>query len=104
MELIARDYGITLSVRAVGDYLKRFTPRKPIQRADEQRPETIWKWLDGAYPAERLIAFLEALIKNTDRKIFPILDNLRVHHAKPVKAHGSMTVGTDCPLSSRKGG
>jgi hypothetical protein len=34
----------------------------------------------------KLIEFLDALIKDTDRKVFLILDNLRVHHAKPVKA------------------
>jgi transposase len=33
-----------------------------------------------------LIDFLEALIKDTDKKVFLIVDNLRVHHAKPVKA------------------
>jgi transposase len=34
-ELIGREYGIKLCVRAVGDYLKRwgFTPQKPITRA-----------------------------------------------------------------------
>jgi transposase len=34
----------------------------------------------------KLIEFLDALIKDTDKKVFLILDNLRVHHAKPVKA------------------
>jgi transposase len=29
---------------------------------------------------------LGALIKDTDKKVFLIVDNLRVHHAKPVKA------------------
>jgi transposase len=159
MELIARELGIALSVRAVGDYLKRwgFTPQKPIRRAYEQRPEAIRQWLDEDYPAiaarakaedgeihwgdetalvntdvrgrgfapkgqtpvayapgrreklsmistvtnqgkarwmiiddafnaDRLIEFLEALVKDAVRKIFLILDNLRVHHAKPVKA------------------
>ena len=35
MELIERECGIVLSVRAVGDYLARwgFTPQKPIKRA-----------------------------------------------------------------------
>ena len=34
----------------------------------------------------KLIEFLEALIKDAGKKIFLILDNLRVHHSKPVKA------------------
>ena len=157
-ELIARECGVRLCVRAVGNYLKRwgFTPQKPIKRAYERRPEAIQKWLDDEYPAiaerakdedceihwgdetalintdvrgrsyapkgqtpvtcapgkreklsmistvtnqgktrwmvidgnfdaGKLIEFLEALIKE-HRKIFLILDNLRAHHSKLVKA------------------
>jgi transposase len=159
MLLIERECAIKLSVRAVGNYLRRwgFTPQKPIRRAYEQRPEAVKKWLDEEYPAiakrakseggeihwgdetalvntdvrgrgyapkgqtpvayapgsrqklsmistvtnqgkarwmiiddvfnaDRLIEFLEALIKDALNKIFLILDNLRVHHSKPVKA------------------
>lgn len=160
-ELIEREYGITLCVRSVGQYLARwgFTPQKPLKRAYEQRPEAVKKWLDEEYPAiearakteggeihwgdetalvntdvrrgrsfaprgktpvvytvggtrqklsmiatvtnqgktrwmiiddsfnsDRLIEFLEALMRDADRKVFLILDNLRVHHSKPVKA------------------
>jgi transposase len=158
-ELIERECGIKLCVRAVGNYLKRwgFTPQKPITRAYERRPEAIQKWLDEEYPAiakrakaedgevqwgvetaltntdvrgrsyapkgqtpvtaapgtrqklsmistvtnqgkvrwmiidgnfdaKKLIEFLEALIKDATRKIFLILDNLRTHHSKLVKA------------------
>jgi transposase len=158
-ELIERECGIKLCVRAVGNYLKRwgFTPQKPITRAYERRPEAIQKWLDEEYPAiakrakaedgeiqwgdetaltntdvrgrsyapkgqtpvtaapgtrqklsmistvtnqgkvrwmiidgnfdaKKLIEFLEALIKDATRKIFLILDNLRAHHSKLVKA------------------
>lgn len=35
--------------------------------------------------AKRLIKFLRQLIKDADKKVFLILDNLRVHHCKPVK-------------------
>lgn len=160
MQLIERECGITLSVRAVGNYLARwgFTPQKPIKRAYEQRPEAVQKWLDEDYPeietrakaegaeihwgdetalvntdvrgrsyapagktpvayavggtrhklsmiatvtnqgktrwmiideafnSDKLIEFLDALIKDAGRKVFLILDNLRVHHSKPVKA------------------
>jgi transposase len=158
--LIESEYSITLTPRAVGNYLKRwgFTPQKPIKRAYEQRPEAVKAWLDEQYPkieaqakaeggeihwgdetalvntdvrgrgyapkgqtpvafavggtreklsmistvtnqgkarwmiveesfnAEKLIEFLAALIKDADRKVFLILDNLRVHHSKIVKA------------------
>jgi len=160
MLLIEQEFGLKLSVRAVGNYLNRwgFTPQKPIKRAYEQRPEAVQAWLNEEYPAiamqakaegaeihwgdetalvntdvrgrgyspkgqtpvayavggrreklsmistvtnqgktrwmiieeafnsDRLIEFLEALIKDADRKVFLILDNLRVHHSKPVKA------------------
>lgn len=158
-QLIEREYGIALSVRCVGNYLRRwgFTPQKPIRRAYEQRPEAVQKWLTEEYPAiekrarteggeihwgdetalvntdvrgrsyapagktpvtlavggsrqklsmiatvtnrgearwmiiddafnaDRLIEFLEALIRDAKKKVFLILDNLRVHHSKLVK-------------------
>lgn len=163
MQLIEQQCGITLSVRAVGNYLRRwgFTPQKPIKRAYEQRPEAVQQWLQHEYPAleqraraegaeihwgdetalvntdvrgrsyaprgktpvalavggtrqklsmistvtnrgranwmiiegafnhERLIEFFEALVRDgrrVQRKVFLILDNLGVHHCKPVKA------------------
>ncbi|WP_027158412.1 IS630 family transposase [Methylobacter luteus] len=149
MQLIEQDYGITLPVRTVGKYLRRwgFTPQKPIKKAYEQRPEAVQAWLEETYPviaarakaeggeihwgdetaltntdvrgrsyapggkreklsmiatvtnqgkarwmiideafnATKLIEFLQALIKDTGKKVFLIVDNLRVHHAKPVK-------------------
>ena len=160
MQLIEREIGIKLSIRGVGNYLRRwgFTPQKPIKKAYEQRPEAVQAWLDEQYPeiekrakaegaeihwgdetalvntdvrgrsyapagktpvtytvggtrqklsmiatvanqgktrwmiideafnADKLIEFLEALIKDAGKKVFLILDNLRVHHSKPVKA------------------
>lgn len=163
MELIEQRCGLTLSVRAVGNYLARwgFTPQKPIKRAYEQKPEAVQRWMEQEYPTieqqakaqggeihwgdetalvntdvrgrgyapkgqtpvamsvggtreklsmistvtnqgkaswmiidgnfnhEKLIEFFEALISDGQRagkKIFLILDNLGVHHCKPVKA------------------
>ena len=45
-----------------------------------------WMVLNGALDSDQLIAFLKRLVKDAKRKIFLILDNLRVHHAKLVKA------------------
>jgi len=163
MQLIERQFGIRLSVRTTGEYLRRwgFTPQKPIKRAYEQRPEAVKQWIEQSYPAieqrakleggeihwgdetalvntdvrgrsyaprgktpvtmavggtreklsmistvtnrgranwmiidgafnhERLIEFLQALVRDGKRrrkKVFLILDNLGVHHCKPVKA------------------
>ena len=44
-----------------------------------------WKIFEGALNADILIDFLRRLSKDATRKIFLILDNLRVHHSKPVK-------------------
>lgn len=49
---------------------------------------------DGTMNAKLLIGFMKRLIKDAKRKVFLILDNLRVHHAKVVKAwlaeHGEL--------------
>jgi transposase len=48
-----------------------------------------WMIIDGAFNHERLIEFFEALVRDGRRlgkKVFLILDNLGVHHCKPVKA------------------
>lgn len=40
---------------------------------------------DDKFTAQVFIQFLEQLIKSNDKKVFLVLDNLRVHHAKLVK-------------------
>ena len=47
-ELIERQFKVSLHLRSVGKYLKRwgFTPQKPIKRAYEQSPEAVRTWLD----------------------------------------------------------
>ncbi|WP_284411821.1 transposase, partial [Acidovorax sp. SUPP3334] len=44
------------------------------------------KAFDGALNSDILIDFLRRLVKDAGRKIYLILDTLRVHHSKPVKA------------------
>lgn len=45
-----------------------------------------WKIFDGALNADIFIDFLKRLVKNAPQKVFLIVDNLRVHHSRPVKA------------------
>ena len=40
---------------------------------------------DGAINTERFIDFLQGLLDDTQNKVFLIVDNLRVHHAKQVR-------------------
>jgi transposase len=48
--------------------------------------EMRWKIFDGALNADILIDFMRRLVRGARKKIFLVLDNLRVHHAQPVKA------------------
>ena len=153
-QLIKELYDITMPIRTVGEYLKRwgFTPQKPVKRAYEQQPAEVKKWLDETYPAiaqqalqegaeihwcdetginnhanvcrgyspcgitpvmstsgkrfsismissitnqgqlrymiykgglrvKTFLEFLKRLVKISKKKLFIILDNLRVHHA-----------------------
>ena len=52
-ELIKLRLRLTMPLRTVGEYLKRwgFTPQKPLKRAYEQRPAEVRKWLAESYPA-----------------------------------------------------
>ena len=157
-ELMKIRLGLTMPIRTVGEYLKRwgFTPQKPLKKAYEQRPAAVRQWLDDTYPAivtrakhegaeihwgdetgvrsdcqhgrgyaprgktpvirlsakrasinmissitnqgkvrfmlyqetmnaKMFIKFIKQLLKDAERKIFLILDNLRVHHARVVK-------------------
>ena len=47
--------------------------------------KTRWMIIDESFDADKLIEFLASLIKDAGRKVFLILDNLRVHHSKLVK-------------------
>ena len=60
------------------------------------RGKVRWKAFEGAMNADILIDFMKRLVKDAKaggdkasagcKKVFLILDNLRVHHSKPVKA------------------
>ena len=41
---------------------------------------------EGALNVDRFLAFLRRLVKDAGRKVFLIVDNLKVHHATRVKA------------------
>ena len=48
-----------------------------------------WMIVDGAFNHERLIEFLQALVRDgkcRHKKVFLILDNLGVCHCNPVKS------------------
>ena len=155
--LIEQRCGLSMPIRTVGEYLKRwgFTPQKPIKWAKEQSTPAVANWLLNEYPAierrakqekaeiywgdetgiqtganvekgyspkgktpvvrqtgrkerinmmsaitnqgkvrfmfyketmnsKRLITFMTRLIKDAGRKVYLILDNLKVHHSAAV--------------------
>ena len=51
-QLILRRQGLRLPVRTLGEYLKRwgFTVQKPVQKALEQKPAAVRRWLRQEYP------------------------------------------------------
>ena len=51
--LVAAQFGIEVSDRLIGKYLKRwgYTAQRPVKRAMEQRPALIQTWLREKYPA-----------------------------------------------------
>ena len=53
MDLISREFGVKVSIRTAGNYLKAwgFTPQKPVRVAYEQNPAAVKDWLDNRYPA-----------------------------------------------------
>lgn len=156
--LIEQRFSIKLSIRSVGNYLKRwgFTPQKPLRRAYERQDKAVKLWLESTYPTIALrakeeraeihwgdeagfrsdhqtgtsyspkgqtpvikstgkrfrvnmistvtnkgtlrfmlfeesfttkvfISFLKRLTKGSKSKIFMIVDNHKVHHAKAVR-------------------
>ena len=63
--LIAQQCQISIPIRTVGDYLKRwgYSPQKPLKRAYEQDPDAVAHWLETVYPA------IEARAKEEDAQI-----------------------------------
>lgn len=52
-ELIRREVGVTLALRTVGAYLRRwgYTPQRPARKARKEDPEEVRRWLEETYPA-----------------------------------------------------
>lgn len=58
-----------------------------VMSAVSNRGSARWMVYKGALDSAMLIRFMERLLRSMNgRKVYLILDNLRVHHSKPVKA------------------
>jgi transposase len=51
--LMKQELAVKMPIPTVGEYLKQweYSPQKPIDRADEQDPEAVNRWLKEEYPA-----------------------------------------------------
>ena len=74
--------GKTPVVKAIGGTRQKLSMIATVTNQGKTR----WMIIDDAFDADKLIEFLQALIKDAGKKVFLILDNLRVHHSKLVKA------------------
>jgi len=74
--------GQTPVARVVGGTRQKLSMISTVSNQGKAR----WMIIDGAFNHEKLIEFFQALLEEADRKLFVILDNLGVHHCKPVKA------------------
>jgi transposase len=74
------------SLRGHTPVVKRKGKRERLSMlsAITNRGHVRFSFFTGALNADKLIRFLKRLIRDTDRKVFIILDNLNVHHSHPV--------------------
>ena len=74
--------GQTPVAYAVGGHRQKLSMISTVTNQGKTR----WMIVEDAFNSDKLIEFLEALIQDATKKVFLILDNLSVHHSKPVKA------------------
>ena len=74
--------GKTPVAMAVGGTRQKLSMVATVTNQGEAR----WMTIEKAFDAEKLIERLQALIKDAGKKVFLILDELKVHCSHPVKA------------------
>jgi transposase len=93
-------WGDETGLRSDSQHVRGYAPKgkTPILRFNAKRAsinlisaitnqgKVRFRVFDGTMNTDILIDFMQRLIKDAKRKVFLILDNLRVHHAKVVKA------------------
>ncbi len=80
--LIKQETSIDMPIRTFGEYLRSwgFTPQKRSNKG-----KVFWMMVDGTVNSDQFLEFLEGVVKDAERKIFLILNNLKVYHATRVK-------------------
>lgn len=73
--------GKTPTTRTVWGSRQRFSMISSVNN----QGKCYWMIISEAFNADRLIEFMESIVKDVGRKVFLVMDNLKVHHCKPVK-------------------
>ena len=81
---IGRSYAPRGRTQVVGRTAKRIS--QSMISAVSNRGLMRFMLYDGALDVDRFLTFLRRLIKDAAQKVFLVVDNLKVHHAKKVKA------------------
>ena len=93
-------WGDETGLRSDSQHVRGYSPQgvTPVLRLNAKRAKinlisaitnqgkVRFRFFDGTMNAQILIDFMKRLIRDAKRKVFLILDNLKVHHAKLVKA------------------
>jgi transposase len=93
-------FGDEAGVQNTADYLKGYAPigQTPVVRVESKkmrvnklsavsnRGKLRFMLYKGNMNADRLIDFMGRLVRGSEKKVFLILDNLRVHHSRKAKA------------------
>ena len=73
--------GVTPTTRSVWGSRQKFSMISSVNN----QGKCYWMIIDGVFNADRLIEFMGSVIKDVSRKVFLVMDNLKVHHSKPVQ-------------------
>lgn len=73
--------GVTPTARSVWGARQSFSMISSVNN----QGKCYWMVIDGVFNADRLIEFMQSLVKDAPRKVFLVMDNLKVHHCKPVR-------------------
>lgn len=58
--------------------------------------------IDKAFNSDKLIEFLQGLIKDAGKKVFLILDEQRAHHSNPIKELAAEQASSMTPLQNMR--
>jgi len=73
--------GVTPTTRSVWGSRQKFSMISSVNN----QGKCYWMVIDGAFNADKLIEFMESIVRDVPRKVFLVMDNLKVDHCKPVK-------------------